>query len=78
MVTSGLLHWISNALNMTVHIREVCVFLAPMFSGLTAISTYFLTKELWNTGAALFAGGFMAIGKKCFVRDIKECFKINI
>ena len=41
--------------------RDVCVFLAPLFSGLTAISTYLLTKELWSQGAGLFAACFIAI-----------------
>lgn len=31
------------------------------FSGLTAISTYLLTKELWSPGAGLFAASFIAI-----------------
>lgn len=31
------------------------------FSGLTSISTYFLTKELWSAGAGLFAACFIAI-----------------
>lgn len=31
------------------------------YSGLTAISTYFLTKELWSPGAGLFAASFIAI-----------------
>lgn len=30
-------------------------------SGLTSISTYLLTKELWSTGAGLFAACFIAI-----------------
>lgn len=30
-------------------------------SGLTAISTYLLTKELWSPGAGLFAASFIAI-----------------
>ena len=51
-----------NSLNITIHIREICVFLAPFFSGLTAIATYFLTKELWTPGAGLFAAAFIAIG----------------
>ncbi|CAD6188574.1 unnamed protein product [Caenorhabditis auriculariae] len=61
MVTSGLIHWILDGLNFHVHIREICVFLAPTFSGLTAIATYFLTKELWSPGAGLFAACFIAI-----------------
>ena len=31
MVTSGLIHYILNSLHFTVHIRNVCVFLAPTF-----------------------------------------------
>jgi len=61
MFTSGLIHYVLNSLHITVHIREICVFLAPFFSGLTAIATYFLTKELWSQGAGLFAAAFIAI-----------------
>ena len=31
------------------------------FSGLTAIATYFLTKEVWSPGAGLFAACFIAV-----------------
>lgn len=61
MVTSGAIHYLLSLINFPVHIRDVCVFLAPTFSGLTAIATYFLTKELWSTGAGLFAACFIAI-----------------
>merc|ERR1712227_749259 len=61
MITSGSIHYMLSLLNIPVHIRDVCVFLAPLFSGLTAISTYFLTKELWSQGAGLFAACFIAI-----------------
>lgn len=39
------------------------LFFSPgyLFSGLTAISTYLLTKELWSPGAGLFAASFIAI-----------------
>jgi len=61
MVTSGTIHWFLTNLNIPVHIRDICVFLAPIFSGLTAIATYFLTKELWTPGAGLMAACFIAI-----------------
>ena len=61
MVTSGSIHWLLHTLNIPVYIRDICVFLAPIFSGLTALSTYFLTKELWSAGAGLFAACFIAI-----------------
>lgn len=31
MVTSGSIHYILNMLNIPVHIRDICVFLAPIF-----------------------------------------------
>ncbi|GAB1599309.1 dolichyl-diphosphooligosaccharide--protein glycosyltransferase subunit STT3B-like [Argonauta hians] len=61
MVTSGSIHWVLHALNIPVHIRDICVFLAPVFSGLTALATYFFTKEIWSSGAGLFAACFIAI-----------------
>lgn len=61
MVTSGAIEYVLTSLNIPVHIRDICVFLAPTFSGLTAIATYLLTKELWSPGAGLFAACFIAI-----------------
>ncbi|CAH8540081.1 unnamed protein product [Schistosoma turkestanicum] len=61
MITSGFIHYMCHLLSFPVHIREVCVFLAPVFSGMTAIATYFFTKEIWNEGAGLFAACFIAI-----------------
>ncbi|KAH9416653.1 Dolichyl-diphosphooligosaccharide--protein glycosyltransferase subunit stt3b [Dermatophagoides pteronyssinus] len=61
MLTSGLIHYILDILHIPIHIRDICVFLAPIFSGLTAIATYLLTKELWNESAGLFAACFIAI-----------------
>lgn len=61
MITSGCIHYILHTLNIPIHIRDICVFLAPVFSGLTSISTYLLTSELWSQGAGLFAASFIAI-----------------
>ncbi|UYV73392.1 STT3B [Cordylochernes scorpioides] len=61
MVTSGTIHYLLTLLNIPIHIRDICVFLAPFFSGLTALATYFLTKELSSDAAGLFAACFMAL-----------------
>ncbi|XP_052252612.1 dolichyl-diphosphooligosaccharide--protein glycosyltransferase subunit STT3B-like [Dreissena polymorpha] len=61
MVTSGSIHWFLHLLNIPVHIRDICVFLAPIFSGMTAVSVYLFTKEIWSAGAGLFAACFIAI-----------------
>ena len=31
MLTSGTIHWILQTLNIPIHIRDICVFLAPIF-----------------------------------------------
>lgn len=46
MITSALIYWSLRALNITIAIRNVCVFFAPFFASNTAICTYFLTKEV--------------------------------
>lgn len=46
MVTSAVLHNVLNFFNFAIDIRNVCVFLAPLFSSFTTIVTYLLTKEL--------------------------------
>lgn len=46
MVTSGLIWNAFRLLNIPVDIRNVCVLLAPGFSGLTAYATYLFAREL--------------------------------
>lgn len=46
MVTSAILYHFLNFFHVTIDIRNVCVFLAPLFSSLTTLVTYHLTKEL--------------------------------
>merc|ERR1712015_165269 len=46
MVTSAILYHVMHFFHVTIEIRNVCVFLAPFFSSMTALVTYQLTKEL--------------------------------
>uniref|UniRef100_A0A7E4ZSY5 Dolichyl-diphosphooligosaccharide--protein glycosyltransferase subunit STT3A n=1 Tax=Panagrellus redivivus TaxID=6233 RepID=A0A7E4ZSY5_PANRE len=61
MVTSAFIFRVLHYINFTLDIREICVFLAPLFSGLTVLVTYLLTKEVQNEGAGLLAAAFIAI-----------------
>ena len=61
MVTASAIYHLLNTLHVTIDVREVCVFLAPFFSSLTAIITYLLTSELYSVGAGLTAAGMIAI-----------------
>lgn len=71
MVTSVTIKWVGDFLAFPMDIRNVCVFLAPIFAGLTAISTYFFTKECTNRSeAGLFAGLFIAIVPSYISRSV--------
>ena len=61
MITSSVLHAVANLLNVTINVKNVCVFLAPLFSSLTTLVTYLLTCELHSKGAGLVAASMIAI-----------------
>merc|ERR1711936_15757 len=61
MVTSAAIYHFLQALNLTIDVRNVCVFLAPLFSSFTTVVTYMLTSELHSTGAGLVAASMIAI-----------------
>lgn len=46
MFTSSAIHWLCNTFLFPVDIRNVCVFLAPLFASITAITAYFFVKEV--------------------------------
>eukprot|EP00743_Colponemidia_sp_Colp-15_P001320 GILK01001447.1.p1 GENE.GILK01001447.1~~GILK01001447.1.p1 ORF type:complete len:784 (-),score=93.89 GILK01001447.1:230-2512(-) len=71
MVTAGLLYWIANFFHITVNIRNVCVFLAPIFSANTALATYlFTTETTGRTQAGLMSALFMAIVPSYISRSV--------
>lgn len=68
MITSAALYRLSWLLNITLDIRNICVFLAPLFSSLTTIITYLLTKEL-KVHLKLF---LLLWVHKCYYFSLKE------
>ncbi|KZO92856.1 glycosyltransferase family 66 protein [Calocera viscosa TUFC12733] len=70
MATSGVIYNILHALHLPVDIRNVCVLLAPGFSGLTAWATYMLTKELKDESAGLLAAIFIGIAPGYISRSV--------
>jgi dolichyl-diphosphooligosaccharide--protein glycosyltransferase len=62
MTTAAMIKWIGDFISFPLDIRNVCVFLAPVFAGFTAVSTYFFTKECTNRAeTGLLAALFMSI-----------------
>lgn len=59
--TAGTLYKLLHALNIPIHVQEVCVFTAPLFSGFCALAAYGFVREVHGRGgagllAALFTG----------------------
>jgi dolichyl-diphosphooligosaccharide--protein glycosyltransferase len=62
MVTSGVIYHVLRLLGLPIDIRNICVLLAPGFSGLTALAMYLLTCEMSSSpSAGLLAAAFMGI-----------------
>jgi dolichyl-diphosphooligosaccharide--protein glycosyltransferase len=71
MVTSGAIYHALRALTIPVDIRNICVLLAPAFSGLTAYATYLFTNEMSTSpSAGLLAAIFMGIAPGYISRSV--------
>lgn len=71
MVTSGVIYKIFRFLSIPVDIRNICVLLAPGFSGLTALAMYLLTSEMSaSPSAGLLAAAFMGISPGYISRSV--------
>lgn len=71
MVTSGIIYHVLRFLTFPVDIRNICVLLAPGFSGLTAVATYLLTNEMSESSSAgLLAAIFMGISPGYISRSV--------
>ena len=71
MVTSGAIYHTLRALTFPVDIRNICVLLAPAFSGLTAYATYLFTSEMSTSpSAGLLAAIFMGIAPGYISRSV--------
>ena len=73
MATSAITYWTLQKLSFPVDIRNVCVFLAPIFASFTSLAAYLMTKVINNklinnskevtkrSEAGLFAALFIGI-----------------
>jgi len=71
MYTAAMLYWLLNFFNISVNIRNMCVFLAPLFAANTALAAFFLTKEVTRrTSTGLLAAAFIAIVPSYISRSV--------
>lgn len=71
MITARFLHWTANALSFPLDIRNVCVFIAPIFSALTSLAGYSLAHEVTGRSeAGLLSALFVAIVPSYISRSV--------
>lgn len=71
MATAASFKWTAEFFSFPVDIRNVCVFIAPMFASFTSIATFFLTKEACNRSeAGLLAALFISIVPSYISRSV--------
>lgn len=71
MSTAATLYWICQKLLIPIDIRNVCVFLAPLFSGLTSLAAYFLASEVTGKShTGLFAAFFISVVPSYMSRSV--------
>ena len=68
-------HLINKVLAFPTELRNICVFTGPIFSALTCLSTFLVTREISSTsGAGLLSAAFMAIIPGYISRSVAGSF----
>eukprot|EP00428_Durinskia_dybowskii_P075153 CAMPEP_0170417528 /NCGR_PEP_ID=MMETSP0117_2-20130122/33761_1 /TAXON_ID=400756 /ORGANISM="Durinskia baltica, Strain CSIRO CS-38" /LENGTH=868 /DNA_ID=CAMNT_0010675713 /DNA_START=73 /DNA_END=2676 /DNA_ORIENTATION=+ len=71
MLTAAVFYWVMHFLHLTINIRNMCVFIAPIFSALAATSSYLLTAEVTKrSSAGLLAAAFTAVVPSYISRSV--------
>lgn len=81
MSTSAFLFNVLHVLHLDVDIRDVCVFLAPLFASFTCIVAYLMTSEIHNRKSGLIAAALVGIVPGYISRSVagsydNECVSI--
>ncbi|KAL6746882.1 oligosaccharyl transferase [Haematococcus lacustris] len=72
--TAGSLYKMLHALNIPVHVQEVCVFTAPLFSAFCALACYGLVREVRGEGAGLLAAAAVGMVPSYISRSVAGSF----
>lgn len=70
MMTAWAIHNILHFFSFTIDIRNVCVFVAPLWSATTALTCYAFASEIGGYGAGLFAAAFAGLVPSYISRSV--------
>lgn len=75
--TAGAVWNILQWLHIPIHVQEVCVFTAPVFSAFTSLAAYALMKEVRGTGAGLASAAFIAVVPSYISRSVAGSYDLE-
>ena len=75
--TAGALWNLLQWLNIPIHVQEVCVFTAPLFSGFCALATYGFMKEVRSPGAGLASAAFISVVPSYISRSVAGSYDLE-
>ena len=71
MATAAIIYWSCDYLLIHIDIKDICVFLGPTFSILTALTTYFFAKEITKKSTTgLLAAFFISVVPSYISRSV--------
>ena len=77
MLTASIIYKICQIFTIPLELKDVCVFIGPVFSSLTSLSVYLLAKEITQkTSTGLFAAFFIAIVPSYISRSVAGTFNV--
>ncbi|GIQ81573.1 oligosaccharyl transferase, STT3 subunit [Kipferlia bialata] len=74
MLTAGALHKVLDIAGLPFRVRSVCVFVAPVFSGVTSLCAYGLGSELGTQASGVMAAVLVAVVPGYIQRSVAGSF----
>lgn len=74
MYTAAFMYNVLHFVGLKVNIREVCVLTAPIFSAFTALSSFALTQETFDTASGILAAAIVSIVPGYISRSVAGSF----
>ena len=75
--TAALMYKVLHALNIPIHVQEVCVFTAPIFSALCSLAAYGFVREVHSGGAGLLAAAFTGLVPSYISRSVGGSYDLE-
>jgi dolichyl-diphosphooligosaccharide--protein glycosyltransferase len=75
--TAGAIWNLLQLLHVPVHVQEVCVFTAPLFSALCALAAFLFMREVRGPGAGLGAAAFMSVVPSYISRSVAGSYDLE-